>query len=149
MGYPLNERQVAVLEWIAGGCRAGEEPVERHKQSAVALANRRLILLDRVYEQPWRARLTPLGRYWLEHRAYPPDGTMLEPLIETDSDLDGPGDGLSDAEFINRRRVLKADWAGHGPALSRLRMADQWVLHGSAGTCRRGRAPRRGHRHPG
>ncbi|MCA0323491.1 MAG: hypothetical protein LCH60_13190 [Actinobacteria bacterium] len=130
MGNPLNERQEAVLEWIAAGCRAGEEPVERHKVSAVALARQNLILLDNRWGTPWRARLTPLGRYWLEHREYPPAGAILEPLLDVDEfESKAAGGTLSDAEFVNRRRVLKSDWIAHGPAMSRLDLPDQWALH--------------------
>lgn len=132
MGSPLNERQRAVLEWIAAGCRVGEEPVERYKQSAVALANRRLIVLDNSWGTPWRAQLTPLERYWLDHGTYPPVGTVLEPLIEQDTDDTdaGPkGEKVSDAEFINRRRVLASDWSTGGRVLSCLELDDQWALH--------------------
>lgn len=131
MGSPLNERQRAVLEWIAAGCRVGEEPVERYKQSAVALANRRLIVLDNRWGTPWRAQLTPLGRYWLDHGTYPPVGTVLEPLIEQDDDATaGPkGEEVSDADFINRRRVLASDWSTGGRVLSCLELDDQWALH--------------------
>ncbi|WP_150462943.1 hypothetical protein [Nesterenkonia ebinurensis] len=103
--------------------------MERHRQTAASLANRGLILLDRGYDRPWRARLTPLGRYWLEHRHYPPQGTVLEPLIETEPEADPADGGLSDGEFMNRRRVLKSDWAAHGFALSWLEVTDQWTLH--------------------
>lgn len=130
MGNPLNERQEAVLEWIAAGCRAGEEPVERHKVSAVALARQNLILLDNRWGTPWRATLTPLGRYWLEHREYPPAGVVLEPLLDVDEPTsEAAGGTLSDAEFVNRRRVLKSDWIAHGPAMSRLDLPDQRALH--------------------
>ncbi|MGK2875375.1 MAG: hypothetical protein ACSLEW_07000 [Nocardioides sp.] len=130
MGNPLNARQEAVLEWIAEGCRAGEEPAERHKVSAVALARQNLILLDNRWGTPWRAKLTPLGRYWLEHREYPPAGAILEPLLDVaEPETKAAGDTLSDAEFVNRRRVLKSDWIARGPAMSRLDLPDQWALH--------------------
>ncbi|MFT4298101.1 MAG: hypothetical protein QM597_00450 [Aeromicrobium sp.] len=124
MGNPLNERQEAVLEWIAAGC------LERHKVSAVALARQNLILLDNRWATPWRATLTPLGRYWLEHREYPPAGTVLEPLLDmVEPESIEAGDTLSDAEFVNRRRVLKSDWIAQGPAMSRLDLPGQWTLH--------------------
>jgi len=130
MGNPLNERQEAVLEWIAAGCRVGEEPVERHKVSAVALARQSLILLDNRWGTPWRATLTPLGRYWLEHREYPPAGAILEPLLDVDEpESEAAGGTLSDADFVNRRRVLKSDWIARGPVMSRLDLSDQWALH--------------------
>lgn len=132
MGSPLNERQRAVLEWIAAGCRVGEEPVERYKQSAVALANRRLIVLDNSWGTPWRAQLTPLGRYWLDHGTYPPVGTVLGPPIEQDiddTDAGLQGEGISDADFINRRRMLAFDWSTGGRVLSCLELDDQWALH--------------------
>lgn len=130
MGNPLNERQQAVLEWIAAGCRAGEQPAERHKVSAVALARQNLILLDNRWGTPWRAKLTPLGRYWLEHREYPPAGAVLEPLLDADEpEGEAAGRTLSDAEFVNRRRVLKSDWIARGRAMSELNLPDQWALH--------------------
>src|SRR5690554_3010886 len=97
VGAPLNDRQRAVLDWIAAGCPAGEEPVPTYKHSASALASRGLIDLDNRYGTPWRARLTARGRYWLEHGAYPPVGMVLEPLIEVD---DTQGEEVSDAEFV-------------------------------------------------
>ena len=104
----MDDRQEAVLEWVAAGCLAGEEPVERYKQTAASPAGRGLIQLDRGYEKQWRACLTPPGRYWIEHRSYPPAGTVLEPLIETGPEPAEVSDSLSDAEFINRRRIMKA-----------------------------------------
>lgn len=129
MGAPLNDRQRAVLNWIAAGCRPGEEPVPTYKHSATALAGRGLIDLDNRYGTPWRATLTPRGRYWLEHGEYPPVGTVLEPLLDVDEEAVAPGEPLSDAEFINRRRVLRSDWDAGGQALSYLEMAEQWALH--------------------
>lgn len=123
---PLNDRQRAVLDWIAAGCPAGEEPVPTYKHSASALASRGLIDLDNRYGTPWRARLTARGRYWLEHGAYPPVGMVLEPLIEVD---DTPGEEVSDAEFVNRRRVLRSDWDSGGQALTYLELSEQWALH--------------------
>ncbi len=125
----MDDRQEAVLEWVAAGCLAGEEPVERYKQTAASLAGRGLIQLDRGYGKQWRAWLTPLGRYWIEHRSYPPAGTVLEPLIETGPEPAEVSDSLSDAEFINRRRIMKADWAQHGFALIWLELEDQRALH--------------------
>ncbi len=129
MGSAMNERQKAVLEWIAAGCRPGEEPVERHRQTAASLEGRGLIHLDREYGKLWRAWLTPLGRYWIEHHAYPPAGTILEPLIETGPESALATASLSDAEFINRRRIMKADWAQDGFALVWLDPNDQRALH--------------------
>ncbi len=126
MGAPLNDRQRAVLDWIAAGCPAGEEPVPTYKHSASALASRGLIDLDNRYGTPWRARLTARGRYWLEHGAYPPVGMVLEPLIEVD---DTQGEEVSDAEFVNRRRVLRSDWDSGGQALTYLELSEQWALH--------------------
>lgn len=129
MGASLNDRQRAVLEWIAAGCRPGAEPVPTYKQSATALAGRGLIDLDNRYGTPWQARLTPRGRYWLEHGEYPPVGMVLEPLLEVDEEAASPGEMVSDAEFVNRRRVLRADWDSGGQALSYLEVAEQWALH--------------------
>lgn len=129
MGAPLNDRQRAVLEWIAGGCRAGEEPVPTYKHSASALASRGLIDLDNSYGTPWRARLTARGRYWLEHGEYPPVGMVLEPLIAVEETPAMPGIAVPDAEFVNRRRVLRSDWDGGGNALIYLEVAEQWALH--------------------
>lgn len=130
MGAPLNDRQRAVLEWIATGCPAGEEPVPTYKNSASALASRGLIDLDNRYGTPWRARLTARGQYWLEHGAYPPVGMVLEPLIEVDeSATSDDGAVVSDAEFVNRRRVLRSDWDAGGTALTYLDVAEQWALH--------------------
>jgi hypothetical protein len=51
---------------------------------------------------------------------------VLEPLIEVD---DAPGEEVSDAEFVNRRRVQRSDWDSGGQALTYLELSEQWVLH--------------------
>ncbi|WP_308468515.1 hypothetical protein [Rathayibacter soli] len=129
MGAPLNDRQRAVLNWIAAGRRAGDEPIPTYKHSATALASRGLIDLDNRYGTSWRARLTSRGRYWLEHGEYPPVGMVLEPLIEVDEEAASPGEAVSDAEFVNWRRVLRSDWNSGGQALSYLEVAEEWALH--------------------
>jgi hypothetical protein len=129
VGTTLNDRQQAVLEWIAGGCRAGEEPVERYKHTAASLEYRGLVRLERQYGQAWRARLTPLGRYWLEHRTYPPAGSVLESLLLDESEPSPSGESIPDVTFINRRRILASDWVTGGRILSYLTAAEQWALH--------------------
>jgi hypothetical protein len=125
----LNDRQRAVLEWIAAGSQAGEEPVPTYKQSATALASRGLIDLNNRHGMPWRATLTALGRYWLDHHAYPPVGMVLEPLIEHEETPSTPAEALSDAELVNRRRVLRSDWNAGGEPFTHLDLAEQWALH--------------------
>ncbi|MGV1004229.1 MAG: hypothetical protein ACOYEV_05570 [Candidatus Nanopelagicales bacterium] len=69
------------------------------------------------------------GPVLVEHREYPPAGTVLEPLLDVDElKSEAAGGTLSDAEFVNRRRVLKSDWIAHGPVMSRLDLPDQWAL---------------------
>ena len=129
MGTPLNQRQQAVLEWVAAGCKHDDVPVERYGSSAGALAYRGFITIDKQYGQPWHATLTLTGRYWLDHHAYPPAGAVLEPLIPVDAQPQESGASIPDALFINRRRALRADWKADGHAMSYLTANEQWALH--------------------
>ena len=64
MDIVLNDRQRAVLVWIADGCPAGVYDGEGHKVSAAALRARGLVKI-RGRGQAWHAELTDRGRAFL------------------------------------------------------------------------------------
>jgi hypothetical protein len=71
---PLNERQLAVLRWIAGGCPDGVMDGHAFKVTARALQDRRLVAISRRGGS-WQAKVTARGRFYLEHGRFPVDGT--------------------------------------------------------------------------
>lgn len=71
MNRRVNDSQFAVLRWVADGCPPGQEPSECYKQSALALANRRLVQVSKKKGQ-WQATLTDAGRHFVDNGDYPP-----------------------------------------------------------------------------
>jgi hypothetical protein len=69
---PLNARQVDVLRWIADGCAPGVMEGHSYKTTAVALQDRRLVLVSRK-GGVWSATATEAGRYYAEHGRHPPE----------------------------------------------------------------------------
>lgn len=68
---PVNDKQRRVLEWLSTG--ATQEPPEPDmKLSAAALKSRGLAKVTRL-QGKWTCELTDLGKYYLEHGAYPPE----------------------------------------------------------------------------
>ncbi|MCD2191368.1 hypothetical protein [Actinomycetospora soli] len=67
---PLHTKQVAVLRWIAEGCPEGVMEGHSYKQTARALADRRLVTVSRGHAG-WSAKVTDTGRYYLEHGEFP------------------------------------------------------------------------------
>jgi hypothetical protein len=72
---PLNERQVAVLSWIAEGCPDGIMEGDSYKVSAVALQDRGLIQVSRR-RGVWQAEVTAGGRYYVLHGAFPDEDRL-------------------------------------------------------------------------
>jgi hypothetical protein len=66
----LNERQLAVLRWVADGCPDGVWPDHRHKQIVGRLETLNLAAARRWYGK-WNAVIQPDGEYYLEHGHYP------------------------------------------------------------------------------
>ncbi|MGD3110877.1 hypothetical protein [Streptomyces sp. YGL11-2] len=68
----LNDRQMEVLRWIAGGCPAGTWGKDdfSYKTSAQALQNRGLVKVSKR-GGGWSAESTVAGRHYLEHGTYP------------------------------------------------------------------------------
>lgn len=66
----VNQRQRAILAWIAEGCPERAWPDESHKHSARALATRGLVRVLRSNGR-WTATLTDDGKYFHEHGEYP------------------------------------------------------------------------------
>jgi hypothetical protein len=64
MGVVLNDRQLAVLGWIADGCLDGVYDGEGHKVSAAALRARDLVKIH-GRGRAWHAELTDRGRAFL------------------------------------------------------------------------------------
>ncbi|MFE9468751.1 hypothetical protein ACFYNW_35015 [Streptomyces virginiae] len=68
MKKTLNERQLAVLEWVGKGCPEGTAPT--YKASCQALQNRGLVKVSRR-GGVWTAVLTDAGSHYLAHGTYP------------------------------------------------------------------------------
>jgi excisionase family DNA binding protein len=68
---PLNPRQETVLRWIADGCQDGVMEGFTYKTVAVALQNRRLVVVSRK-GGGWQAELTDAGRFYVEHGHHRP-----------------------------------------------------------------------------
>lgn len=71
----LNERQVAVLRWIAEGCPQRDWPDESHKNTARALASRGLAEVGRK-SKFGTATITSAGEYYLKHGHLEPRPVM-------------------------------------------------------------------------
>lgn len=68
---PVNDKQRRVLDWLSTG--ATQDPPEPDmKLSAAALKSRGLVKVRRL-QGKWTCELTDLGRYYVEHGAYPPE----------------------------------------------------------------------------
>lgn len=67
---PLNQRQLAVLRWIADGCPDGVMAGFSYKTTALALQERRLVRVTKK-RGVWRAELTDAGRFYLERGHHP------------------------------------------------------------------------------
>ncbi len=74
MDVVVNDRQRAVLDWIADGCPEGVFEGEGHKVSAAALRARGLVRV-RGRGQTWNAELTDRGRAFLDGSPASPPGT--------------------------------------------------------------------------
>jgi hypothetical protein len=61
----LNEKQVAVLRWIADGCTSGVMEGDAHRVSAAAFRNRGLVTTS-GRGRTWAAEITQAGREYLE-----------------------------------------------------------------------------------
>lgn len=73
-GRPLerqvNERQLAVLQWVGAGCPAGIWESNSYKTTCQALQNRGLAKVSRRAGQ-WSVVLTSAGQHYLTHGTYP------------------------------------------------------------------------------
>ncbi|CAB4365428.1 MAG: hypothetical protein F2681_15015 [Actinobacteria bacterium] len=83
----LNEQQIAVLRWIAGGCTPEETPGEFARISAGALRNRGLVVTT-GRGPTWTARITDAGTKYLASLEGPnppiprqPNGPVTEQLV--------------------------------------------------------------------
>jgi hypothetical protein len=70
---PLNERQLAVLRWIADGCPDGVMDGHAFKVTARALHDRKLVAVSK-HGGAWQATVTERGEFYLEHGRLPVDG---------------------------------------------------------------------------
>lgn len=67
---PLNERQLAVLRWIADGCPPGVFEGHIYKRTAGSLRDRKLVTISRAGGN-WSAALTDAGRHYLANGHHP------------------------------------------------------------------------------
>ena len=76
----LNDKQIAVLRWIAEGCPPRDWPDTTHKSSALALSGRGMVVVTRrSKKRPWSAALTERGRYYLDHGTLPARASTEQP----------------------------------------------------------------------
>jgi hypothetical protein len=68
---PLSGPQLAVLRWIGDGSPDGVMDGHTYKLTAIALQNRRLVLVSKR-GGVWRAVVTEAGRHYLDTGSYPP-----------------------------------------------------------------------------
>ena len=66
----MNDKQLAVLRWIADGCPDGVMQGDSCKISAAALKSRRLITITKT-RGSWSAAVTEAGAFFLAHGRYP------------------------------------------------------------------------------
>lgn len=104
MKRPLNDRQLNVLEWIAGGCPTGRWPEGDHsyKSSAAALRDRGLVTIT-GHAKTWSASTTEAGTYYLEHGSYPPNSSGIQ---ASTVGAGGPQANESDPTAMKRARAM-------------------------------------------
>jgi hypothetical protein len=93
----LTVRQVEVLQWIAEGCPDGVWQDFTYKTTALALASRGLVTVDRRRNH-WSAALTEAGGFYLQHGRYPTDPT---PAGESAADT-APGVDSFTADLLHQ-----------------------------------------------
>lgn len=74
MERQVNERQLAVLEWVGAGCPDGVWEASSYKTTCQALQNRGLVKVSRKGGQ-WSVALTNPGEHYLAHGTYPSSGS--------------------------------------------------------------------------
>lgn len=77
----LNERQLAVLQWVGQACPDGVWEGSSYKTSCQALQNRGLLKVVRRQGQ-WSAALTDVGQHYLTHGTYPPAQPQRRPTAQ-------------------------------------------------------------------
>jgi hypothetical protein len=102
----LNDKQIAVLRWIAEGCPPRDWPDTTHKSSALALSGRGMVAVTRrSKKRPWSAALTERGRYYLDHGTLPPPASTAQPGTSAASRQSEPAAPPLDATSRAMRRV--------------------------------------------
>ncbi len=99
----VNDRQRAILGWIADGCPERDWPDETHKHSARALATRGLVKVSRSSGR-WSAALTEDGKYFHQHGKYPVGHRFGPKPREPARPVDAP----TAAEPVSKRGRSKA-----------------------------------------
>lgn len=142
---PLTQHQVEVLRWINDGCPAGVWDDFRYKHTAYALANRKLVTVDRR-RHSWTATCTEAGHYYLEHGAYREDANPSLPSRRRPSGAPKtspaePADEISSQDLLDELQTQGGSLtvvdpsasirASYRRALSRA-LADQLVPEGFA-----------------
>lgn len=80
---PVNDKQRRVLDWLCTGATQ-DSPEPDMKLSAAALKSRGLVKVRRV-QGKWTCVLTDVGKYYVEHGAYPaePEEPAQEPVTRS------------------------------------------------------------------
>ncbi|MFE2723287.1 PE-PGRS family protein [Kitasatospora sp. NPDC059327] len=128
---PLNERQLALLTRIS----AGVEPVTSDEPAlavtARALKGRGLILMPKAADTKWRAEITDVGRFYLDHGHHPDQpakkvgrtaerGQVQEPATKVVRQDAQPGEGAMSPKSVaptRPARPLPPPRSVAGPAL--------------------------------
>jgi hypothetical protein len=85
---PLSEYQLFILQWIADGCPDGVMSGYAYKTTAIALQNRRLVLVSKR-GGGWSAAVTDAGRHYLDTGTYPAPDTSRRTPTATAPPSDG------------------------------------------------------------
>jgi hypothetical protein len=72
---PLNDRQLAVLEWIAEGCSPTDAAIPSYKRTAQTLRDRRLVAISKR-GGGWSAQLPKLASTTLITARIPPPSRL-------------------------------------------------------------------------
>lgn len=129
----VNDRQRAILTWIADGCPERDWPDETHKHSARALANRGLVKVSRSSGR-WTAALTDDGKYFNQHGEYPASHRFGPNPPEPAKPADAPTVAIpvSDrAKSKASRDEVANDWTIDSPG--RLKRGGKGTLMGRPG----------------
>ncbi|WP_331756510.1 hypothetical protein [Streptomyces microflavus] len=142
MKQKLNERQLAVLEWVGKGCPEGASAA--YKTSCQALQNRGLAKVARR-GGAWNAVLTDAGRHYLAHGTYPAPKAPVRALPiprlpKATAPRSSPGVPPQPRQTYTDQLLEELETAG-GRVLKSGPDADAWLSR-AASASRSGRIPK-------